>query len=131
MQFNITTDYAIRTMLYIGDSKDRVIAEDISKNMVIPLNNVRKILQAMKRAELVEPLQGHGGGYILSRPLSEITLGEVVDAIGEKRVINRCLESDCFCSRGAVETCKVRLLYGKIQDTMDEVFSITLDNLME
>lgn len=36
MQFNVTTDYAIRTVLYLGQCKKRASTTEIAKEMGIP-----------------------------------------------------------------------------------------------
>jgi Rrf2 family protein len=40
-----------------------------------------KQLQALSRAGLIQAVQGHAGGYRLTRPTAEITLLDVVEAI--------------------------------------------------
>lgn len=36
MQLNITTDYAIRIVLYLGQSQEKLSANQISEDMCIP-----------------------------------------------------------------------------------------------
>lgn len=50
MQFNITTDYAIRTVLYLGQCKEIASATEISREMSIPRGYLEKVLSKLKRA---------------------------------------------------------------------------------
>ena len=51
-----------------------------------------KQLQAMSRAGLVRSAQGHAGGYELTRPPSEITVLDVVEAIDGRTPAFLCTE---------------------------------------
>ena len=53
MQFNITTDYAIRTVLYLGQCKEIASATEISREMSIPRGYLEKVLSKLKRAEYI------------------------------------------------------------------------------
>ena len=131
MQLNSTTDYSIRIMLYLALRQAIVNTTEISEAMIVPLNNCRKIMQYLKKAKLIQPHPGVDGGYTLNKPATEITLGEILWAIGEKPVLNRCLDQDHFCNRNAVETCLVRKVYEDIQFHIDRGFSTTLQMLVD
>ena len=45
MQFNITTDYAIRTVLYLGQCKEIASATEISREMRIPRDIWKRCFQ--------------------------------------------------------------------------------------
>lgn len=44
MQLNVTTDYAIRTVLYLGQCKKIASATEISNEMGIPRGYLEKVL---------------------------------------------------------------------------------------
>ena len=129
MQLNISTDYAIRAMLFLSTVPLRANAADIASSMNIPLNTCKKNLQLLKNAGLLNTYAGMQGGYTLSRSASEITVRDILNAVGEKTNINRCLEDDCFCNRHAVDSCSVRKLYSNIQISLDKIFSASLADL--
>jgi Rrf2 family protein len=43
---------------------------------------IRRAMASLRRASLVHSARGHGGGWSLARPASQITLGEVYAALG-------------------------------------------------
>ena len=44
---------------------------------------VGKLMSALRQAGFVDSVRGRGGGYVLSRPASEISVEEVLNALGE------------------------------------------------
>ncbi|MBO0344903.1 Rrf2 family transcriptional regulator [Roseibium sp. CAU 1637] len=55
---------------------------------------VRRMMQGLKAAGLVQAARGHGGGWTLGRPLVEITLLNVHEALGSTVVFNIGLSED-------------------------------------
>lgn len=111
MQLNVTTDYAIRTVLYLGQCKKLASATEISKEMQIPKGDLEKVLSKLKKAEYISSDLGVRDGYHLNMTLEEITLGDVIRLMENTTKINRCLEEDMFCNRKAVDYCAVRRYY--------------------
>ena len=108
MQLNVTTDYAIRTVLYLGQCKKIASATEISNEMGIPRGYLEKVLSKLKKAEYISADLGARGGYRLNKTLKDITLGDVIRLMESTTKINRCLEDDAYCSRKAVDFCAVR-----------------------
>lgn len=132
MQLNVTTDYAIRIVLYLGQCKKRASATEISSEMGIPKGYLGKVLSKLKKAEYISADLGARGGYRLNKTLSDITLGDVIRIMENTTKINRCLEEDALCSRRAVDYCAVRRYYAKIQKKLEtKFFSISLKEILE
>ncbi len=47
----------------------------------IPSRYLEQIFQRLRRARIVQGKRGPGGGYLLARPASEITLRDVIEAV--------------------------------------------------
>lgn len=60
-----------------AQSRAKQIAEDTG----IPVEYLRKVLQRLTRARLVQSERGRGGGFRLGKPPSKITLLQIVEAI--------------------------------------------------
>jgi Rrf2 family iron-sulfur cluster assembly transcriptional regulator len=54
----------------------------IAEAMNVPPEQTAKILQALARAGVVRSVRGRRGGYALAKSPEEITIGELVDALG-------------------------------------------------
>lgn len=132
MQLNVTTDYAIRTVLYLGQCKKLASATEISNEMGIPRGYLEKVLSKLKKAEYISADLGARGGYRLNMTLADITLGDVIRLMENTTKINRCLEEDAFCNRKAINYCAVRRYYMKVQEKLENYFfNISLKEILE
>lgn len=132
MQLNITTDYAIRTVLYLGQCKKIASSTEIANEMKIPKGYLEKVLSKLKKADYISADLGAKGGYHLNKTLEEITLGDVIRIMENTTKINRCLEEDELCSRKATGFCAVRQYYAEIQKKLEQhFFSISLKEILE
>jgi Rrf2 family protein len=77
------TDYAVRAMLAItAEQPSLVKAAELAGAQDIPLSFLQGILLDLRRAGLLHSHRGVDGGYALARPADEITVGDVVRAVG-------------------------------------------------
>jgi len=77
-------DYAARALLSLAmhaEHQGPTSVRDIAERTGLPQPYLEQILLALKGAGLVRSKRGVGGGYVLARPASEITLGEIVSAV--------------------------------------------------
>ena len=105
-------DYAVRVMLALAaPSGDWLSVTRIAAAMSIPERFLPRVMRDLVRAELVEARTGRSGGYRLSRPATEITLLDVIDAIEPEDDARRCVLRGIPC--GIDGRCAVH-------DTFDE-----------
>jgi Rrf2 family iron-sulfur cluster assembly transcriptional regulator len=83
-------DYASRALLSLalhegGGSPTSV--RDIAERTALPQPYLEQILLALKGAGIVRSKRGVGGGYVLAREPSQITLGDIVSAVDGPIVI--------------------------------------------
>jgi len=97
------TDYALRTVLCLAKSSgdDAVVSTlTLAEKMSIPYRFLRKIVSKLVNAGLLESRRGKGGGLVLSKAPSTISLLEVIHAIDPFSVLlYRCCEGGEGCSR--------------------------------
>jgi len=77
-------DYASRALLSLAlhaGSQNPTSVRDIAERTGLPQPYLEQILLALKGAGLVRSKRGVGGGYVLARPPSAITLGQIVSAV--------------------------------------------------
>lgn len=120
MQLNMTTDYAIRSILYIAESERTVTVEDVGGAMGIPLSYVRKMFYRLTKAGLIEAQRGRKGGYLMARPAREISLWDIANSTEQTMQINLCLEDQGKCSRRGNGRCVVRQFYTGLQGLLEE-----------
>jgi Rrf2 family iron-sulfur cluster assembly transcriptional regulator len=83
MRLSQQAQYAICGMfdLAYGASRAPVQVRVIGERQRIPARFLEQIFQRLRKAELVRGKRGPGGGYVLSRPASEISLRDILEAI--------------------------------------------------
>ena len=128
MQIQLTTDYAIRILTYLALKKAVASSTELSIKLEIPQKYVARVGYKLKNANLADTVTGSLGGYILARPVEEISLYDIIEALEDGVKINRCLEDERLCSRNATSFCVVH----ELQSTIDEKLkSETLATLLQ
>ena len=132
MQLKITTDYAVRTLVHLAKEGDRVVSSgEIASEMCIPQKYLIRLGGQLRDAGLVHAHAGQYGGYSLAKDPSKITLFEVLTLTEPTLKLNRCMEEDHFCNRGATEECPIRRFYTAIQEKWEAFLKgITLADLV-
>lgn len=130
MQFHITTDYAIRIMGYLITHKNELAtATEMSKELGITYQYFMKVINHLKKNDLIQSVQGCKGGYQIAPGYESLTLYDVVVKMEGEIKINRCLANDCFCSMNATSHCPVHKVFEQIQE--DLIISLRKHNLTE
>ena len=77
-------------------------AKEISKELKTPFDTTAKMMQILKKAQVLSSTQGVQGGYTLIRPLDQISYYEFSQFVGEKSMaldcINGCCEQESSCN---------------------------------
>ncbi|MEZ5320522.1 MAG: Rrf2 family transcriptional regulator [Microthrixaceae bacterium] len=83
MKVSTRGDYAARALLSLAlhATDGPTSVRDMAERTGLPQPYLEQILLALKGAGLVRSKRGVGGGYLLARDPSEITLAEVVSAV--------------------------------------------------
>jgi Rrf2 family protein len=96
------TDYAVRAMVSVAAEHPRLVkAAALATAQDIPLSFLHSILLDLRRAGLLYSQRGVDGGYQLTRPAAEITVGDVVRAIGGALTSVRGLPTGTTSYQGA------------------------------
>jgi Rrf2 family protein len=86
-----TAEYALRAVVWLGREPGRVEPADrLAERTKVPRRYLNKVLQDLARAGLVRSQSGPGGGYTMSQPPGEVTILDVVNAVGELERIRHC-----------------------------------------
>ncbi len=77
--------YAVRAMLDLtANSKGNPVRlQEISTRQNISLHYLEQLFRKLRKGQVVKSVRGPGGGYVLSRPMDEITVCDVLDSVGE------------------------------------------------
>ena len=99
MQITRQADYALRAMVYLSrlEPNQRAATKKIAEIQKIPPSFLAKIISQLSIAGLIHTSRGAHGGVVLSRPASEISLLEVVEAIDGPIALNECTIAPGSC----------------------------------
>ena len=79
MKLTRYSDFALRTLIYLGLNPDRQCSiRDIAEGYGVSENHLMKVVQQLAREGLVASSRGRGGGLRLGQPAQEIRIGKVV-----------------------------------------------------
>ena len=93
------SDYALRALVGLAElEKDQVAtARELAESQDLAEPLLRKLLQKLVRADIVDSVQGVKGGFKLARKPRDISVLEVAEAVQGKLVINRCFLGKSVC----------------------------------
>lgn len=123
MQLNISTDYAIRALLYLATCGRQASSSEISAEMCIPESYLYAVMGKLKRAGLVTATRGVNGGWTLAKDTESISLIDIIAVMEGSLKINKCLHDTSECSRKAAEICQVHAYYEELQGQLEKCFS--------
>jgi Rrf2 family protein len=94
MLFHKPAVHGIYVLCYLNreGEKNVVSASRVAEEMQVPPEQAAKVLQVLQNIGLVEAVRGRSGGYRLAKPLNDISVLEVVDALSAGDV-NECLQA--------------------------------------
>ncbi len=83
MRTSLSTKYALLAVGYVAQHKGKnlVLSQDVAKAYDIPLEYLLKIMNYLAKAQILRSKRGPGGGFRLARPLSKITMLDVIEAV--------------------------------------------------
>ena len=129
MLITIRSDYAMRICRVLHDGKVHNVRE-ICQAEEIPKAFAYKILRELEMADLVKSERGNQGGYYLNRPLSELTLYDVVNITEDDLAILHCMKEDCNRNPDSMP-CKVHQEIERIQKILiDELKKKTIEEIL-
>lgn len=86
-----TAEYALRAVAALaGNADEPMVTQRLADVTKVPAGYLSKVLQSLGRAGLVHSTRGVGGGFILTRPASEITIYDIVQAVDPVQRIRTC-----------------------------------------
>lgn len=94
---------------------------EISASQEVPREFLAKILRSLVTTGVIESQRGANGGYRLSRPASEITFLEVIEAADGPIALNECCENGIGCSRAPL--CSMESVWNRAEAAMKDVFA--------
>ena len=111
--------YAVTAMLDLALHRNEgpVSLVDIAGRQDISLAYLEQLFAKLKRGGLICSSRGPGGGYSLNLPLDDITVSDVITAVGEGVDATRC-NGSADCKDGHI--CLTHDLWTELSSEIDE-----------
>ena len=124
--------FAVTAMIDLALRQDTgpVALAGISERQKISLSYLEQLFGKLRRHQLVSSVRGPGGGYCLSKALSEVTVAYIIHAVDEPLDATMCGgKANC---QGEEEPCMTHQLWTNLNLRMLEYLSsVTLTELVE
>jgi Rrf2 family protein len=135
MKITSQEEYGLRCLLQLARSaQDQIVqVKEIAGKEGLSSAYVEKLLRLLAKSGLVHSVRGVKGGYVLNRPPSSVTLGEVIRALGTvqttSKICGQFTGQELTCVH--FSDCGIRSVWSGltqyIQNFMDHT---TLDSLL-
>ncbi len=122
--------YGLKALLVLAaeDGKGPVLGSELADREGLPKKFLETILVELKRHRLVVSKKGKGGGYMLSRPPTAITFGDIIRALDGPLAAVPCVSKTAYmpCVECVDEhTCGVRLAMQEVRDATANILDHT------
>lgn len=101
MLLHTTTQYAIRVLVYISkNGNDKLYtAKELAEVLTIPYKFLTKIMTDLVKSNFINSIRGRDGGYKLSKPSSEITIYDIIEAFKDVEDKTKCILGIGVCDK--------------------------------
>ena len=93
MRITKPEEYGMRLMIRLAQHGGQMTAGELAEAETLPEPTVGKLLHRLRQGEIVEAVRGRRGGYGLARAPDEVTVADVLTALGQPPLGgNPCVE---------------------------------------
>lgn len=111
-------DYTLRIVRALY-REGQLSAAEVAQRETMPKAITLKLLKQLSAAGLVASRRGAAGGYRLARDPAEMTIYDILDAVGERILVNRCQQPGYLCENNTEHSCGLCVEFGHIQQVLD------------
>lgn len=119
MKLSPAAELAIRGSLVLAQQygKGSTTLADICELCDLSREYLAKIFGLLSRADIVKPIRGKKGGYVLTRDPKDICLLDILTAVEGPQYLNLCQYHPSRCENS--ETCKVHHVWTELQTVFE------------
>ena len=128
MKLSTKGRYGLKAIYFIAMQADgeTMSVSNLSKLTQISQSYLEKILSLLRKAKLVASSRGATGGYVLAKPATEISIGEILRALEGKLYLADCTSGAC-----SNENCPNKTIFNFLYNKINLMFdSFTLNDMI-
>ncbi|MDO8426384.1 MAG: Rrf2 family transcriptional regulator [Deltaproteobacteria bacterium] len=130
MRLSTKGQYAVRAMVNLAchSGEGPVTLKEISTEEGISLSYLEQLFVKLRKGKIVKSVRGPGGGYMLAKTPSDISVGEVIAVVEEPLNPVACLDSGSGCERA--ERCITQKVWKGLAEKIAEFLnSVSIEDL--
>jgi Rrf2 family protein len=105
---------------------------EIAEKMQIPPTYLLTIMSTLKKAGFISVKRGNVGGYALAKPLSDISLWDIMETMEGSMELDGHMKNDRFSGSSNSGMGQVRNVYRALQNSMEQQLRmVTLEKLAQ
>ncbi len=134
MKLSTKGRYGLRAMidLALHSETEPVSASSIAARQKISEGYLEQLIAKLKKSGLIISIRGAGGGYVLSRPMEEISAGDILRALEGNLDPVECPGFSGTDACEGSDVCVAKYVWKKINDSINRtVDEIKLKDLVE
>jgi len=131
MRLSTRSRYGVRLMLALAVNKQKkpVFLKDIAGSEEISEKYLSQIIIPLKAKGLVTTFRGAHGGYLLSKPASEISLRDIIEPLEGDLCLVDCVNNPGVCDRS--NECATREVWDELSSLLlNFLDTFTLEDLI-
>ena len=119
--FSRACEYAFQAILYLASQPPQrpILQRDISSALNIPPHFLGKVLQLLRRNNLVTSQKGKSGGFLLGRSAEDIFLYDILEAVDGCACLDSCILGFAVC--GDENPCPVHSQWKQSKEKLMEL----------
>jgi Rrf2 family protein len=122
--------YGLKALLVLAEEADGkpLLISELAERQRLPKKFLEAILLDLKRHGLLHSKKGKGGGYVLNRDPSEVTLGQVIRILDGPLALIPCVSQTAYakCEECVDErSCGIRLAMKDVRDATAQILDHT------
>lgn len=118
-------EYAISLLQALAEQGEGALLslKQFSTHSSISFQVLQRVAQRLRRAGLIDSVQGAKGGYKLAKPMTDIHLKAIIDAVDGNVGVAPCVSGDSICEREA--TCSTKPTISALNTKMIQLLEQT------
>lgn len=123
MKISYKSDYALKAVLDLAmcyESGEPVSIHDTARRIDAPVKFLEQIFSGLKTHGIIDSRRGSSGGYLLSKPPAQITVGEIVRLIEGPTEPISCVRQD-YSGCAEIYTCVFRKIWQEVHRATSQI----------
>lgn len=113
MRLTKSADFAMRILICLAQENGPLTMPVLADRLQISYHHLSKLVQKLRKAQVLHTLQGKNGGVSLLSTPQEISLRQIIDLIDGPTALAECLDQEGECAFSC--DCKLKVALSGVQ----------------